>query len=356
MRIGSANDGAGDRQRAAALAFLCLSLTVDPRVVVAEDRVTIRGENGVGKAVFIGSVMEYTGGLLRIRTGDQLREFDANRVVDLQTGRLQSHIDGLKAFDSGKPEDAANLLNSALKDESRTWMRREILAALVRVELAMERHAAAARHFLALEASDPTTRHFRLIPLDWSTDPPDAALAAEARSWIAAGANDTARLLGASLLLFDPAASADAARILDELASRTDARIYTLARAQLWRRTLARGKVPEGEITRWEDRVSDIPEPLRGGAWYLIGRAWSEIGNPDRAAAALLWLPLVYDADPGLASKAATLAADQLSNIGRTADAVTLYREVTARFPSTSSAKLAQARLELLATEAGPSR
>lgn len=322
--------------------------------VPAEDRVTVRTESGAGAAVLVGQVVDWTGQTLRIQTGDDVRQVDGDRVVDVRSPKSKTHDDGLKAFEAGKPADANKLLAQALAEEPREWMRREILAVLTRVDLARGDRAAAMTDFLALIESDPSTRHFGVIPLDWGTTPPETGAAAAARPWLRSGGSDLERLLGASTLLFDTADGQLAYDALNKLATTTDRRIFTLARAQMWRRTLSRGDVPEGEIERWEDRLEEIPEPLRGGAHSLVGRAWADAGNPERAAAALLWLPLVYDADAPLAAASAVAAANEVAKIGRTADAVVLYREVLSRFPYAPASGEAKATLDRLAAELAP--
>lgn len=318
---------------------------------LADDRVTVRAGSGAGTAVLTGRILDASGEKVRIQTGDEVREVAAGDVVEVQTTRSQKHTDGLKAFEAGQPADATKLLTEALAEEPRAWMRREILAALTRVDLARGDRAAALTDFLALIESDPATPDFRVIPLDWGTGPSDPAAASIARPWLRSGNSDVERLLGASILLFDPADGEAAYVALNKLATATDRRVFTLARAQMWRRTLSRGDVPPGEIERWEDRLKEVPEPLRGGVHSLIGRAWADAGNPERAAASLLWLPLVYDADTPLAAESALLAGNALARIGRSADAVVLYREVLARFPYAPAATEAKGALDRLAAE-----
>jgi tetratricopeptide (TPR) repeat protein len=318
----------------------------------AEDRVTVRTETGSGQAILTGTVLDWNGERLRLKANDGVREFDAARVADVVSPRLPTHVVGLKALAEGRADEARASLTKALAEEPRQWMRREILAAVVRADLAREDRAAAGKDFLALLDSDPNTRHFHLIPLDWETQAPSAGLSSAARGWMQGSAGDAAKLLAASVLLFDSGAGKEAAETLDRLARSSDRKIYTLARAQLWRQQLAGGTVAAGEIERWEDRIKDIPEPLRGGPYFLLGRAWAGRGDPERAAAAYLWLPLVYDGDGGLTASAAVSAAEELTKFGRTADAVQLYREVLTRWPETSSAGRAKAQLERWSSEA----
>ncbi len=63
----------------------------------AEDRVTVRTETGSGQAVLTGTVMDWNGERLRMKAGDDVREFDASRVADVVSPRLATHVAGLKA-------------------------------------------------------------------------------------------------------------------------------------------------------------------------------------------------------------------------------------------------------------------
>lgn len=317
----------------------------------AEDRVTIRTETGVGNIIISGQVVDWTGDKIQIQSGGDLRQFDAAQVVDVQTVRLEKHVEGQKKLAAGQPDEANTSLREALAHEPRQWMRREILADLVKTDLARGDRASAATHFLSLIESDEATTYFDLIPLDWSTAPPEPKTVSPFRAWLESGNDDVRRLIGASALLFDPDQGALAVEVLNQLAVTTDRRVFTLARAQLWRRQVAKGDVPQAEIDRWISRMEEIPEKLRGGPHFLVGRAWSEVGNPERAASEFLWLPLVYDGDPRLTAEATVAAARELEKIGRTADAVVLYRETRSRFPYAPATQEATAALERFVAE-----
>ena len=82
-----------------------------------------------------------------------------------------------------------------------------------------------------------------------------------------------------------------------------------------------------------------MPAEFRGGPYYVLGQAYRQLGEHDRAAAALLWLPCVYSENHVLAARACLEAAESLSKIGQTDAAITLYLEVTERFSGTSYAQ-----------------
>ena len=337
--------------------FFVSALSIAPIVLFltgnsahAADRVAIHGSTGIGEIILTGNVLDWTGEQLNIRVGKEaIRKIDADRVKSVDTVRLADHVAGITALAEGRIDEAEARLKQALDAEPRTWMRREILAQLVRTDLARGDRLAAGTHFLALFESDPHTFWFNRIPLDWRVEPPEARNLDTARNWMRPGESDAAGLVGASILLLHPTAEARAVERLEQLAVSGDHRIFPLARAQLWRLELREESTSRLEVERWTDRLDEIPETLRGGPRYLIGHGYASIGNPERAATNWLWLPLVYDQDPRLAAEAEILAAEQLTKIGKPLDAIVLYREVIERFEYTPSHEIAKQALKTMA-------
>lgn len=335
------------------LASLFCGLILLGNVGWGQDRVMLRGGSGIGAIFEQGRVIDWTGSELQLEAeGGAVRKIDARQVESVDTVRLEAHVAGVRHLAEGKPEEAKQALLKALAEEPRVWMRREILAELVRVDLALGDRGGAATHFLAIHTSDPNTMWWNHVPLDWGLEPPSSADASLARNWMRPAESQVAQLIGASILLFDPGESALAQERLKRLAVSTDRRVYSLARAQQWRMRLQGGRVSEGEVKIWLDRLEEIPEPLRGGAHFLIGHGYASAAKPERAAMHWLWLPLVYDEDPRLAAKAEVLAAEQLRQIGRAGDAIVLYREVIERFGYTPSGAIAEKALAEFTTKA----
>ncbi|HEV3022237.1 MAG TPA: tetratricopeptide repeat protein, partial [Pirellulales bacterium] len=225
-------------------------------------------------------------------------------------------------------------LETALKKESRVWVRREIMAALVRAALRRGDFAAAGLRFQALVKSDPATRHFRLIPLVWGPEKITGEVRDEARAWMA-GATEPGRLIGASLLYTDRELGREARAVLKKLASSADPRIQLLAQTQAWREEVLEGNPGKLQTAQWQRRVDELPEDLRMGPNYLLGRAYAARHDYELAAAALLWLPLVDDHDHRLAARACLEAGVALDKIGQHDEARTLFQEVTERFSDT---------------------
>jgi len=312
---------------------------------VAQDRVVLK--RGDGRITVTGVVEDYTGRQITIRSpqGNSVNNYDAAEILEIETPQTERHARGLKLLAEQQFEPALRELEVALKDEKRLWVRREILALLVKGALRVGDYAAAGMRFVALHDSDPTTRHFKLIPLIWGPQPVSELLRTDAQTWLYRE-SDASRLLGASVLLFD-AKSAEAARgEIKELSSSPDTRVRMLALAQSWRLEPT-GETPgELQLKRWQVRIDEMPEELRAGPYYLLGRAHFLRKDYELAAATLLWLPTADDHDHHLAARACLEAGLALAAIGQANEAATLFREITVRFADTPFAAEAAARLK----------
>lgn len=335
------------------LSFLCGSmaaiggLLIATGTVCAQDKVILQRASLTARVTISGIVEDYTGVevSIRVESDETVKNYPAADVVEIQTAQTESHTRGLKLFATGQVEQARGEFEVALKREPRAWVRREILAALVRCGLRRGDYSTAGARFLAILRSDPTSRHFRLIPLVWAPESLTRETLAEAQSWMN-GSVEAGRLLGASLLYDDKDSAKEARRVLKELSSSTDSRVRDFAQMQAWREAAFTGDRDRRQIDRWQKRVDDLPEDFRAGPSYLLGRAYAVRHDYELAAAALLWLPLVDDHDFQLAARSCLEAGVALSRIGQHAEAQTLFQEVTTRFADTPFAEEARALLD----------
>jgi signal peptidase II len=338
----------------AAISFVACIFAIS--VARAEDKVVIRGGNSAARMTITGFVEDYTGVEVSIRTepGEPPRTFPAKDVIEIQTSQTEAHTQGIKLLAAGKVDEALRELETALKKEIRVWVRREIVAALVRAGLRRGDFAGAGLRFQALVKSDPATRHFRLIPLVWGSEKISSEARDEARAWMT-GATEPGRLIGASLLYAVPELGREARAVLKKLAASADPRIQSLAQMQAWREEALGGNPGKLQTAQWQRRIDDLPEDLRAGPMYLLGRAYAARHDYELAAATLLWIPLVDDHDHRLAARACLEAGVALDKIGQHEESRTLFREVTERFSDTPFADEAASLLEA-AGKSSPSR
>ena len=313
----------------------------------AQDKVILQRSTISGRIAISGHVEDYTGieVLVRTETDEPPRSYPAAEVIEIQTTQVESQTRGLKLLADGEVEPAMRELETALKKEPRTWVRREILASLVRCGLRRGDFSSAGARFLAILKSDPTTRHFRMIPLIWAPEAVSQEARQDAQVWLD-GPVEAGRLIGASLLYDDVQAGKEARGVLKRLSASTDPRVRVLAQMQAMRQDAQTTNPGRLQMAQWQLRIDEMPEDLRAGPNYLLGRAYAARHDYELAAATLLWLPLIDDHDFRLAARACLEAGLALEKIGQHAEARTLFQEVTQRFGDTPFADEAKALLD----------
>ncbi|MEX1094444.1 MAG: tetratricopeptide repeat protein [Planctomycetales bacterium] len=317
--------------------------------------VTLQLENG-GRITQKCTILNYDGREILIQTeaGREPVAYPASQVVEVETPWTAPHLQGRDLFSQGRFAEAAEAFHRALAAEGneppRAWVRREILAMLVRCALATGDHPAARQRFDLLVASDRWTRHMGLIPLSWSSAPVAERDANDARALLEKP-RDAARLMGASALLLDPKYGDLAQVEIRRLLSSPDPHVGALAAAQQWRLRRREGRLRPEELDDWRKRIEALPAALRGGPYYVLGGACLDRREYDRAATFLLWLPLASPADAHLAARAGVEAAEALVLIGRKPEAERVCRDVLRRFAQTPFAQDAQGLIDSLETE-----
>jgi TolA-binding protein len=311
------------------------------------DTLVLKRSASGGQIVLTGRILDYTGTNLSFQDTQTkaTRNYPANQVQSVETPQNEAHMRGAAAFGNDRVEEARTELTKALEAEPRSWVRREILALLLRCELRKGDYYAAAKYFETLIDSDPSTMHFRYIPLLWSNEPAEPRLVESAQLWLQ-HQSEPMQLIGASVLLSQKQ-QVEAARVhLRLLMSSLDPRVYTLAEAQLWRTRLSASDLDSSEVGRWMTRLEKIPAELRGGPYFVLGQSRLRLQEFDQAAMMLLWMPMVYADDYHLAARACYEAGDALARIGQTTEASTLLRELPQRFSDSPYAVEAVKRLE----------
>jgi TolA-binding protein len=331
------------RHHSRLLGILALIVLARCPSVTAEDLIHIQ-RDGFNEAMTVkGEVLDYTGRIIRYRSSGTLREDLAARVHDIETHHPEAFTRGRQAFDQGQYDAARQEWTSALKDESRDWVRREIRTWLIRCAWRQDNWPAAGEQFLEIINSDPHSPHWSVAPLVWTPQPISEQDRTAARTWLAAKAPQ-ARLLGASLLLTDATLGESAAKALDELAREVAPNVAELARCQLWRR---RGAVAisDTELAGWRNTIDDLPATLRSGPQYLYARARLARSEFDLAAAEFLWVSTIYIEHEPTAARATLDTAVSLKRAGRSEDAAHIYRETIERFAWSTEAIEAKSRL-----------
>lgn len=311
-----------------------------------QDTVTVAGSTG-GRTRITGRVLDYTGHQLRLQHADGREQtFAAEKVLSVETlsCREQDAADAL--LKNGRFQEALALYRKALENESRRWVRREIIAGVVWCYRGLERPEEAGEAFLLLIRSDPHTLHFDCIPLEWMPRQPSATVEQAARRWLRRD-EPAAGLLGASYLLTTDARATALAK-LRGLAVESDPPVARLASAQVWRTAVATAD-PQ-QIDAWQRTIEDIPPPLAAGPYYVLGQARARQAQWEQAALALLRTAILHPRQRRLAAQSLLEAARALEHLDRPGKASRLYRELLRSYPEqTRVVAEARSRMEAIA-------
>lgn len=319
----------------------------------AQDTITLAPRpDDPGRIVLTGRVVDYTGGLLTYENSVGAQQsVPGKQVVSIQSTWNADHTAGDAAWRRRDYLAAATKYQAASAAETRRWARRLIHSRLVACLRELDRWDQAAELFLSMTKDDPATPYFAVIPLPWTTITANPALETKAKSWSTDRSSPVAALLGASFLLATPN-RAEALQRLRELTQSADVRIATLAEAQLWR--TAAVTADAATLDKWQQALHKLPESLRAGPYLVVGRAWSQQNQPERAALNLLRLPILFgDEQPRLAAEALWSAGQALEQLTQTENAAGLYRELLRDFPQAATATAATERLKQMATNSG---
>lgn len=172
-----------------------------------------------------------------------------------------------------------------------------------------------------------------MLPLVW-----DERLAAKERYAAAVSElqarSAVRRLSAASALLSDDQHGAAAEAALLDLRKNGRGGVVRIAELQLWRVKLGqREALRVSDVEQWQERLGEFSRSMRGPGEFLSGRAFRKLGDSDRAAASLLWMPFAAPLDPASCRAALTEAAEVLEESGRAEDARRIRAKLAAEFP-----------------------
>lgn len=308
----------------------------------AQDAVQLA--SGSGRVTVHGTVTDYHGGeiIIELPTG-RTSHYPTDRVLQIDTEYSAAHQEADRLLDDDNFSAATPRFRAALEEESRTWVRRKIIAGLVTCHREMGDISRAGEFFLVLARSDPESPYLDCIPLAWMAGQTSIELERSARAWFQQKEIPAAVLLGASHLLTTPL-EPQATLQLRDLSHTATPKIAALAETQLWRTRLNRVR-PE-ELHSWQQEVARLPEPLRAGPSYLVGRAFANQQQFDQAAVAFLRIPYLHSTHRDLAAHAFFEAGTNLGKAGHDAEATRVLRELIETNPDHQAANFAIRYLE----------
>ena len=307
--------------------------------------VTLRTANQTQSQIrFQAEIITYNDHRLVVRLpGGNLRNYAYHDVLSVDIEKNKSHLEADLLFEKGDWTEAERLYLRALEDErdpKRFWTREELRAQLIKTCLAQGDITKSTELFRALYQLDSQTRFFHVIPLAWDPMAVPMNSGPLATRWMNDSQSTVTRLIGVSYLIQTPGEKSATHLLERDLTKDSDPRIRSLARAQLWRNKITTASLQETRV--YHTQVLHMPRSLRAGPYYLLGKTYSHLRKPQESAMAMLWIPLVYNTHPELASAAEVHAARSLHTIGQNAESIILLQEVLNRFQTTRASREAR--------------
>ena len=155
-----------------------------------------------------GEILDFRGDRLTMQVGQREITIPAARIKEIDAEWISSHVTGDTDFADRDFESALNSYRTALKREQRTWVKRRILARIVRCQSMTGRDVSACQNFARLLSEDKDTPYFDSIPLAWHVAQPSHQLQALVKDWLGSQNEPAKRLIAASWLLTSPDRSA----------------------------------------------------------------------------------------------------------------------------------------------------
>jgi len=298
--------------------------------VAAQDEVVIKNADHPRRTTSIkGLILDYTGRevIVRIATGRE-RTIPTSSVAVVLPG-LTPQIEAADAlYEEGRYAEAYEAYTKATADVRRVWVQRRILAKMSRCLHNEGKIALAGNAFLRVIQSDSKSPYVGAMPLNWANERPNSETIAAAKGWLKSD-NEFGQLLGVSWLQLT-VHQAETNDVLRQLTSSKDIRISVLAEAHQWRLTQITST--QADADRWSEKISQLPDGLRGGPYYLLGRTLLRLKKNEEGTIALMRAPVMYGDHQAMAADALRLTAGALEKDGDVKAAASLYREIMRRY------------------------
>jgi len=318
---------------------IAICLLITSRACATDTVRVYRGSDGTIQKVS-GIVDDFDRDVLILKNGNQSRTYPAAVVLEVHTELVPSHVDGRRHFQSGKWEVAIESFELAIQRDRRGWVRQWAIRDLAIAYKMSGNIRQAATAALSLCREYPRTNQLDALPLSWTNASAPATVRRSAEQWMA-DARPESQLLGASWLL-SGASRGKSVQVLKRLSNESEPWIAQLATAQLWRTKLV--TVSTDQCRRWERLVRRLPPNLRAGPLFLLGQAWENTGDRERAATTSMRVPILHPDESFLAAAAIIQAARQMDASERDR----AYQEILTHYPFTQEADVARQELDVV--------
>jgi hypothetical protein len=323
--------------------------------LAAEDRVIVTtGADNAGRRTLTGEIRDFNGKELKIGlTSGQELSVPASRVIEVQTTRPAKQVEAEAHVQKREFPEALEAFRLALREESRGWAKRRIMADVVTCYESAGDLPNAGKMFELLMKGNEFRQFLDRAPLLWTSGLIDTQQERQAAAWLASS-DASLQLLGASWSLAG-AGRNDAIAALRKLSNNADARVVHLADAQLWRANIA--TVGTSELKAWELQIERMPPELRPGPYLVLGKGWAMqdarmLGGREELHRRAIWAfmkpAILWPERPALALQGLSGAAESLAKLQWTEETKIVLGEIAKEFPETEAGGAAERRLKLM--------
>ncbi|MDO4583964.1 MAG: hypothetical protein Q4D62_07660 [Planctomycetia bacterium] len=278
-----------------------------------------------------GEILEVNRDTLEIRVEKKKRKYPYSKVRKILWEKSPQWLMGDEAFEKMEYANALECYRQELPREEKSWKQVALTVEMIRCLTRLGENPQALEMALQLLRREPllTDEHYAVLPFLWKPNIADTASEAVAIRWMKQNPQPNEILLCASYLLSSSRRN-EMVAYLQSLSQEKEVRLASLAKAQLWRTEMVEMTVAKAQ--RWEEEMALIPEPLRGGSFFLLGEAWFQCGEWNRAALAYLRMFLLYPDTAYRLQDALPKTATALEKSGHPEESSLLQR-VREKFP-----------------------
>lgn len=293
------------------------------------DQVILKAKGAARPKILQGAIGDIKGHsvVLRLNNG-QVEVVILRDVQRLEFAKPESYETGLRAMQQRKWGDAMKAFAEAQREESRPWVRREILSSVAACYRARREFTECLKAVEQILADDPSSRHVLCLPLVWDERLPEnqryVADVSQLRSKSLAE-----QLTAASALLCSEEHRRQATATIQKVRKEGDLTMSQLAELQLWRlRLIEPEKLAVLEVEEWQRRLKELDRKVRSPGEFIAGRALMQLHENDRAIVSLLWMPLMEPWDPPTTAASLTDALTLFDQSGRSIEGQRLLPEL----------------------------
>lgn len=325
--------------------FAMMLLAFARQELQADDLVFLKKSAIVSRSRYTGKIEDYNAiKLTLVNPSGKKLEIDSSRISHIETEFSSQKLKADRLFKEKKFGLAFDEYEEAIPSEKREWIRREIISKQILCLSAQQKTVSAISLFLDHFSSYPNTRFLHVAPLNW--DPINLTVDVQNKCASILSGNPLEQLIASSWLL-SGSQKGVAIKNLEKLArikpqNEIQRRVVQWATMQLWRTRIDQSTKEDADS--WKAEIQNLLIEDRVGPIIILGTLLSRLEQYDAAAIELMKIPILYPDRYLESAFALDLAADALTQNGKSKEAQLVLQELTNDYTTTTRARNRQNR------------